>query len=260
MTESPKPGAKGIEAALLAREFFAVQLHYADTLSAAAQMPLAQAITFHTNFHRLFAYGNLSKQPADPAFAQLADRIASMADHADRLNVLLLAYADRPPDPWPANRFPFGDHFACEAPDADGVVRIHFRNRFNTNAHGPLHASNVAQRRADLTTMFGFAAQSWPDAKTVVGQSWLYNTKGYRRLFPRAYAESRKPLEGPRPLHGLSTWGQFLDFRGRAKPNVVEAFKHQLRTLDVRQPWLSFPYQVLTVSAPMQAFRDEYGL
>jgi hypothetical protein len=260
VTEPGMTGPKGIDVAMLARDFFGVQLHYADTLSQKAQMPLAEAITFHTNFHRLFAYGNLSKQPTDPAFARLADHIAGLTDPAERLNDLLHAYADRPPDPWPADRHPFGDHFACEAPNADGAVRIHFRNRFNTAERGPLHASNFEQRRADLTSMFAFAVENWPDAKSVVGQSWLYNTEGYRRLFPRAYADSRRPLEGPRPIHGLSTWGQFLDFRGSAKPEVVEAFKSGLDTLDISQPWLSFPYQVLTTTAPIRAFRDEYGV
>lgn len=251
---------KGPEAALLARDFFGIQLHYADMLWWKAKIPLVEGITYHTNFHRLFAYGNLSKQAPDPEFTRLAEHIATKQDRNDRLAYLLLAYAARPADPWPADRFPFGNHFACEAPNADGAVRIHFRNRFNNDEHGPLHACNMAQRRADLTAMFGFVASRWPGAKAVVGQSWLYNTEGYRRLFPRAYADSRKPLEGPRPIHGLSTWGQFLDFRGRAKPDIVEMFRRNLNALDVSQPWLSFPYQVLTVTAPLQAFRDEYNV
>lgn len=252
--------AKGLETARIARDFFGVQLGYADTLSRKAGIPLPEAITFHTNFHRLFAYGNLSKQAPAPAFAQMAERIAGIADREQQLDALILAYADRPADPWPPDRFPFGHHFACEAPTAEGVVRIHFRNRFNTEPHGPLHASNIAQRRADLTAMFGHVVATWPEAKRIVGQSWLYNTEGYRRLFPKAYVDSRKPLEGPRTFHGLSTWGQFVDFRGRAKPDVAETFRRNLEALDVAQPWFSFPFQVLTVTAPIEAFREEYGL
>jgi hypothetical protein len=252
--------AKGMAVAEIAREFFGIQLHWAGVFAAKAGLPLAEAITWHTNFHRLFAYGNLSKQQPDPAFAGLAQRIAAMTDVAERLDALILAYADRPPDPWPADRYPFGPHFACEAPNADGAVRIHFRNRFNTDEVGPLHASNLARRRAELTEMFGHAARTWPEARSVVGQSWLYNTEGYRRLFPAAYASSRRPVVGPRPIHGLSTWGQFLDFRGRAKPDVAETFKRNLETLDVTQPWLSFPFQVLTVTAPFAMFREEYSL
>ena len=260
VTDPEAIAPKGMTAAEIARTFFGVQLHYAGVLSAKAGLPLVDAITFHTNFHRLFAYGNLSKQSADRDFLTLANRVAGISDAAERLDVLITAYADRPPDPWPSDRFAFGNHFACEAPNAAGVVRIHFRNRFNEDTRGPLHGSNLQQRRADLTEMFAFVTGRWPNALSVVGQSWLYNTDSYCRLFPPAYAQSRKPLEGPRPIHGLSTWGQFLDFRGRAKPDIVETFKRNLDTLDVTQPWLSFPYQVLTTTAPIEAFRNEYGV
>jgi hypothetical protein len=250
--------ANGIAAAEIARDFFALQLRYADVLSARAGIPLAEAIAFNTNLHRLFAYGNLAKQPPDPDFLALID--AALAHPATRVDTLINAYARRPPDPWPADRFPFGRHFACEAPNAEGEVRIHFRNRFNTDEIGPLQASNMLQRRAELTEMFGFVAERWPEAKAVIGSSWLYNTQAYRRLFPAAYAASRTPLLGPRPIRGLSTWGQFLDFRGALKPDVAESFLRNLATLDVSQPWLSFPYQVMSTRAPFKTFRREYGI
>lgn len=250
--------ANGIAAAEIARDFFALQLRYADALSAKSGIPLAEAIAFNTNLHRLFAYGNLAKQPPDPAFLEMI--VEALAEPATRIDTLISAYARRPPDPWPTDRIPFGKHFACEAPNDQGEVRIHFRNRFNTDEIGPLHASNVSQRRAELTEMFSFVAQRWPEAKAVIGNSWLYNTQAYRRLFPTAYAASCTPLVGPRPMHGLSTWGQFLDFRGALKQTVAEAFFKNLDTLDISQPWLSFPYQVLSTEAPFEAFKREYGL
>lgn len=248
----------GTDAAEIARAFFGLQLRYADALSARSGVPLAEAVTFHTNLHRLFAYGNLAKQEPDLGFLALVDR--ALADPATRLDTILAAYTLRPPDPWPSDRFPFGRHFACEAPNAEGEVRIHFRNRFNREAVGPLHASQIPQRRAELAEMFGFVASRWPDARSVVGQSWLYNAEAYRRLFPQAYTGSRAPLLGPRPMHGLSTWGQFLDFRGHVKPAVTETFFRNLETLDATQPWLSFPLQVLTTRAPFEAFKREYRL
>jgi len=251
--------AKGMAAAEIAREFFGVQLLYAGVLSAKAGIPLGDAITFHTNFHRLFAYGNLGKMKPDPEFVALVRDVVSLAPEG-RLDRLIAAYAKRAADPWPPERFPFGNHFACEAPTDAGIVRIHFRNRFNSDAHGPLHASNIAQRRADLTAMVSFIAERWPDAKAINGASWLYNMEAYRRLFPADYGASRTVMVGPRPTHGLSTWGQFLDFRGRAKPDVVERFVRGLDALDVEQPWLSFPYQVLMTTAPLASFRREYGV
>lgn len=253
-------GAKGPAAAEVARAFFDVQLHYADVLAAKAGTPLAAAIIHHTNFHRLFAYGNLAKVDPDPEFVALAVRAAAMDDEQSRLDMLVAAYAARPTDGWPTDRLAFGLHFACEAPNEAGVVRIHFRNRDNSASVGPLHATRIAERRAELTAMFRFVAQQWPDVRAVHGASWLYNTEGYRRLFPQAFAESRLPLVGTRPTHGLSTWGQFLDFRGRAKPDIVDRFKENLKSLDPAEPWLCFPYPVLTTYAPFEAFRREYGI
>jgi hypothetical protein len=251
---------KGIEAAEISRGFFGVQLCYADALSAKVRIPLAEAITFHTNFHRLFAYGNLSKMAPDDDFLALVHDVVAIDDPDARLDLFLSAFADRPPDPWPPDRFPFGRHFACEAPNAEGIVRIHFRNRHDGESFGPLHVSNIAQRRADLTDMFAFVAKRWPEAKTVNGASWLYNTEGYRRLFPAEFVASRTPLIGPRPIHGLSTWGQFLDFRGAVKPPIVETFFRNLESLDPAYPWLAFPYQVLATTAPFKVFRSEYGV
>lgn len=251
---------KGIAVAEISRGFFGVQLDYADALAAKAGMSLADAIIWHTNFHRLFAYGNLAKMQPDPAFVSLASEVAALRDPNARLDRLVMAYAAPPHDPWPADRFPFGPHFACEAPNEDGVVRIHFRNRVNTDSVGPLHASNATRRRAELTEMFGHVASGWPEAKVVHGASWLYNTEGYRRLFPKEFADSRTPLAGPRTIHGLSTWGQFLDFRGYVKPPIVETFRQNLKSLDPAQGWLAFPYPVLKTTAPFEAFRREYNV
>jgi hypothetical protein len=252
--------AKGLAAAEVSRGFFGVQLDYAGALAAKAGMPLADAIIWHTNFRRLFAYGNLSKMPPAPEFMALVGEVAAIRDPAARLDHLVVAHAARPYDPWPSDRFPFGSHFACEAPNEDGVVRIHFRNRVNSDSVGPLHASNVVRRREELTEMFGHVASRWPETKAVHGASWLYNTEGYRRLFPKMFADLRTPLVGPRPIHGLSTWGQFLDFRGGVKAPIAETFRQNLKSLDPAQAWLSFPYQVLTTTAAFDAFRREYGV
>jgi hypothetical protein len=260
VTDAQDTAAKGIANAEIARGFFGVQLLYADALSERASIPLPDAITWHTNFHRLFAYGNLGKMAPDPAFLALAHDIAAIADKTERLDHLITAYAARPFDGWPKERFPFGKHFACEAVDANGIVRIHFRNRANSDAIGPLDAANIPQRRADLAAMFDFVAQRWPETTFIEGASWLYNLDAYRRLFPAAYASSRTPRIGPRPTHGLSTWGQFLDYRGALKPKTAEPFIANLETLDPAEPWRAFPYNVLITKAPFEAFRKEYNL
>lgn len=260
MTAAESTAPKGMDAAEVSRGFFAVQLDYADMLSARSGIDLADAITYHTNFHRLFAYGNLAKDPPAKEFLFLVRHVAGEKDATTRLDHLVAAYARRPPDPWPPDRIPFGNCFACEAPTPEGVLKIHFRNGEKSGPVGPLHISRMAQRRADLTEMFGYVAKTYPFARRVTGASWLYNTEGYRRLFPIEFTASRTALMGPRSTHGLSHWGQFVDFRGYAKPDVAATFRQNLQSLDPDQPWLCFPYPVLNTTAPFEAFRDEYGL
>jgi hypothetical protein len=260
VTNAKTNAPKGKVAAEIARGFFGLQLRYADALARTGVAPLAGAITFHTNLHRLFAYGNLGKDKPDPAFLDLVGRAVSAPDEAARLDLIITAYADRPEDAWSSDRCPFGKHFACEEPNAEGVVRIHFRNKANADAVGPLDISNTEYRRTELKEMFGHVARTWPQAKTVNGASWLYNTEAYRRLFPAEYTASRTPLLGPRSTHGLSHWGQFLDFRGYLKPNVAETFYANLKALDPKQPWLAFPYPVLQTTAPFEVFSREYGV
>ena len=246
-------------AAETARGHFGLQLHFAETLAARKPMALAEAITYHTNLHRRFAYGNLSKQNADPEFLALVNRLVALPDHAARLDLTVAAFARRDEEGLPPHLFDFGC-FRCEAPDQRGHVRIHFGNRDSDDGRGPLDRSKTARRRDELTRMIRFLAETYPDAKAVDGGSWLYNTEAYRRLFPAEFVNSRTPLEGPRPTHGSSSWGQFVDFRGRAKPEIADTFMQNLKVLDAQQPWLAFPLPVLMTTAPFGAFRREYGV
>ncbi len=251
--------AKGVDAAEIARGHFDLQLRFAEVLAARAPMPLAEAITFHTNLHRRFAYGNLSKQSPAPEFTSLAGQAAALPDHQARLDLMVAAFASRDDEGLPPHLFDFGC-FRCEAPDERGHVRIHFGNRDSADGAGPLDRSKTARRRDELARMTGFLATTYPAAKAIDGGSWLYNTEAYRRLFPHEFAASRTPLEGPRSIHGSSSWGQFLDFRGRVKPNLRDDFLARLALLDPQRPWLLFPLPVLMTTAALKTFRREYGV
>src|SRR5262245_4061079 len=65
VTEAQASAGKGRAAAEISRGLFDVQLRFSFVFSARSGLPLAEVITWHTNLHRLFAYGNLSKQAPD---------------------------------------------------------------------------------------------------------------------------------------------------------------------------------------------------
>ena len=181
--------------------------------------PLAEAITFHTNFHRLFAYGNLAKMPPDPEFVSLVGEVIAIDDRTARLDRLDRCLRRAPARSVAAR--PFSLRPALRLRGAErGRRRPHPfpqpRQQVTVSARSTPRTS--ASAAPTSPQMFAFVARRWPEAKAVNGASWLYNTEGYRRLFPQEFANSRTPLIGPRPIHGLSTWGQFLDFRGHVKP------------------------------------------
>ena len=65
--------------------------------------------------------------------------------------------------------------------------QIHFSNRDSADDVGPLSRAKTPRRLAELKTMFGFIRETWPEAISVQGGSWLYNLEAYRlRLLPAA--------------------------------------------------------------------------
>jgi hypothetical protein len=250
----------GFPAAVGLRDFFDLQLHFAETLASRAASPLVQTLTYHTNLHRRFAYGNVARQAPAPEFLALAEHLAALPDHAARLDAIVEAFAVRPVLGAPTGAAEFGC-FRCEPPDERGHARLHFSNRDTSEDRSPLHSSKIERRRAELRALVAWLAQQYPQTQAIDGGSWLYNTRSYRRLFPAEFANSRKPIVGQRMIHGGSTWGQFLDFRGAVKPSLREAFLADLASsrFDPASPWSIFPLPVLKTSAPFDFFRREYG-
>jgi hypothetical protein len=249
----------GRAAAEASRPHFDLQLRFAATLARRSARPLVEALTFHTQLHRRLAYGNVARTPPDPAFLALAQRVAGQRVHRARLDLIVSAFAERPAPAPPARAIAEGC-FRFEPPDARGHVRIHFRNRDSTGELGPLHHTKAAQRRAEIAALVALLMQRHPDAQAIDGGSWLYNLESYRRLFPVEFVDSRRPVVGPRMIHGGSTWGQFLDFRGAVKPAMRDAFLTRLEALDPAQPWSVFEHQALKTTAPLECFRREYGV
>ena len=109
-----------------------------------------------------------------------------------------------------------------------------------------------------MRQMVLYMAGTWPQARTVVGGSWLYNTRAYCSLFPADYVASARTVE-PLRLTGTSSWGQMLDFRGQVKPALRDALVEALPGLEPEAPWRVFPLKALAVRAPLASFVDFVG-
>lgn len=238
------------------REFFEVQLKFAEIYASRTSRSLSDVCLRYTNLHWRLGFGTANDSVSSPqwlAYADVLDRCVTTADRLDWTIFSASGNADQGSD---EGRF---GCFRFDAPTADGVVRIHFGNRDTSDGCGPLAAAKTERRLSELREMFGAIRAGYPSARQVRGSSWLYNISAYRRLFPAVYgASTREPAQAR--LNGTSSWGQVLDHKGGVKRDVSRVVLENIRIVDVDSPWRAFPLRVLGAEASIEHFYRFYRL
>ncbi|MBT9456970.1 MAG: hypothetical protein IV097_10150 [Burkholderiaceae bacterium] len=232
-------------------EYFDLQLHFAWRLSERSGMPLRNTVLGFTNLHRRFGLGDPAQGIA-PAWEDFIGPLERLGDAAQRKAWTQDFYRRCAAEALPADQQHFGC-FACEAPDALGVLRLHFVNRDGDDGVGPLNRAKAARRRGELAQLFAFVREHYPQAVAVRGVSWLYHLEAYRRLFPPAYGASARQAQRVR-LSGSSSWGQFLRHDGAIKAELRNVLLQRLDTLELAAPWRAFPLPALVAAAPVELF------
>lgn len=229
--------------------YFSLQLTFAAHYATAAGVPFDVAVARCTNLRRrLHLWG---PSGAEQWAIFLAELGTVSHDQAALLSTTLKFHKARPPlAPAPT----FGC-FSYDSPNAAGLLRIHFMPPEGLAA-SPLAAAAVDARQHELRAMFQHIRSAHPEARSVMGVSWLYNLRAYTRLFPPAFGESIQPVSGPLHLNGSSTWGQVLDWRQQVKPAVRDELLRRLVDMDVAAPWRVFPLQAQVAMCDVQAFHD----
>ena len=240
------------------RDYFDLQLCFAEAVAATAALPLAEAVSQCTNFYRRFGLGRWQDAPIAPAWNTYAAQLMTLETHEHRVAWTQACFAQAPPERLPPGQRQFGC-FSCDPPDAEGMVRIHFANR-DHDGISPLSRTKIEARRQELRAMFTYVKHTYADAQAVRGGSWLYHLEAYRRLFPPVYGDSRAVLEGITRFQGTSSWGQFLDHREGVKPALRAQFLEKLNKLDLQRLWEVFPLPACRAQAPLQAFYDFYNI
>jgi hypothetical protein len=238
------------------REFFNLQLAFAKRVSALSGMPLPRALFTYTNFYLRFGLGwGLDLDPEQPLWREYLAGLQEGEDPCRWTYDFYLAQSSHPVVPPPA-----ADSFGCFSYERleNGSIHLHFQNA-ETEEHAPLGLERLGRRLAELTELFGHVKQTQGHPLQVVGESWLYNVKAYRRLFPDSYVATAQPLYGR--FHHFSLWGQFLDKNGNTKPDAAAEFLGRIEhiaSLDELDQCFRLP--LLKVEAPVQEFYDFYGV
>ncbi|MCP4006785.1 MAG: hypothetical protein GY725_21605 [bacterium] len=241
------------------RDYFDLQLHFAERISVLNSETIAASVARFTNLHRRFGLGRAVTGEESEAWREFAARLARIEIHDERVEWAQEFFAHSSKEPPPTDQPRFGC-FAYEPPNQDGVVRIHFENREVGFASGPLSSGKVDRRTGELQQLFAHLSEHAPSAKAIRGGSWLYHREAYRRLFPASFIDTLKEPERNPRFDGSSSWGQFLDHRECVRADLGAIFLQNLPRLDLAKLWRAFPLPALIALAPVEDFYRFYGI
>lgn len=236
-----------------AKPFFDLQLRFAEKVTAVSGLPLSRVLLEYTNLYVRFGLGR-AFDPAHPAWrAYLAG-----VERGDDLRAW--TYAFYLTKPGPMTTPPVVASFGCFAYarlDAERI-RLHFQN-VEADGRSPLASDRIGQRMADLAALFAHVRREERPSVRVVGASWLYNVAAYRRLFPSSYLATAH-VKAHRFQH-MPLWGQFLDRHGALRDTMTRPFLLRLeRQENLERLAECFPFQALSVEAPVSEFYDFHGV
>jgi hypothetical protein len=240
------------------RDYFDLQLRFAEAVAAAAALPFSDTVWRYTNLYRRFGLARSRGAPIAPEWEEYIAHLMTLETHEQRVAWTQAFFVQSPPDSPPSSERQFGC-YGCDPPDADGVICLHFANR-DDDGIGPFSQTKIDRRKQELKELFTYVKRTYAGAREVYGRTWLLQVQAHNRLFPPGYGASREILKADARFQGSSTWGQFLDHRGDVKPALREQFLENLKRLDPNRLWEVFPLPACRAHAPIQAFYDFYNV
>lgn len=233
------------------QQFFDIQIAFAQKISELTQQPYHDAVLHSTALYRIFGL-DWSLDPANSVWqTYLRGLSGNERDGEWSYRLYLTRYDDIP-----KYNMPRWGCFSYEYLVESRVIRMHFAN-LDASGYGPLSTLRKEARIAELQSMFLHIHERHPDARIVKGGSWLYNREEYTRLFPSAYQESARTAKPHLIARGL--WGQFLRHNNHINEKQASLFLERVNRLqEVKDHASCFPYQVMLVEAPVEAFYEFY--
>jgi hypothetical protein len=238
------------------RAFFELQLTFAGKLSEKFHLSLSDAYYRYTTLTKSL---NISSMDDWQACMAALDRAP------DALDWIYQCYLDRQaqePEPAPGDiEFHGRPLFGCfyYIVRDTNIIRPHLVKN-DLPGMRLLSRERLSERYTELQRMFAHIRQHVPVARTVLGNSWMYNLEAYRRLYPPAYTASL-PASDEDEFEYLALWGQCYDYNWQIKQPIAEELLRRVDALtDLSRLRLCFPYQILNPECAIEEFYEFYGV
>ena len=246
-------GVASVANDLFSVEFFDLQLRFAKRVAELSGVSLTEAVGSHTNIYVRPGMGqrlDLSNSDWQDYLAELTT-VNEKAEWTHAVHVRRLHVPAGPGATDAVGCF----SYVLLGPDR---ARLHFHARDRTS-ESPLSRESLHLRQRELASLLSRLRASSSESMKIVGASWLYNLRSYRRLFPEPYLASLRAIA--HPYQRMPLWGQFLTRDRRVRPEARARFLEgvtqasSLSDLD-----LCFPFSVLTTTSPVKWFYDHMRL
>jgi hypothetical protein len=233
------------------RAFFDFQLAFAYRLAAKFDLSLADTLYHYTTFTKSFDSGIWD------------DYLACLRQTPDATNCTYQWYCiHQHPDPKPHDSHydghPLFGCFYFVLRDTC-IIRPHFIQNDLPGMH-PLSRARIAARRAELSQMFAYIKQHVPAARTVLGNSWMYNLDAYRRLYPPSFTQTMTS-SNEEEFQFLALWGQCFDSGWQVRIDIAAELLRRVDALTnlANLRWC-FPYQILQPRCAIDEFYAFYQI
>jgi len=238
---------------MYAKEFFNLQLEFAEAVSVLSGLPLARTVLEYTNFYIRFGLG----RDFDPTRPRWQEYVAGLPDTNDRQEWTYRFYMTRSHTLAPPGVVATFGRFSYARLSSDRI-RLHFQH-VDRDERSPLGKECRERRLAELAALFADVKHTARDPVRVVGASWLYNVAAYRRLFPESYLATAHVIQ--HRFRHMPLWGQFVNRYGEVRENMARQFRERLgRQSNLQGLDYCFPFQVLSLEAPVLDFYHFYGV
>lgn len=240
---------------IYSKQFFELQLVFAQKIADVSQQPLDQVLLRFTAFYRVLGL-DWSLDPTNRVWQAYTQGLQQTTKKVDFTHQFYLQRYPAIP------KFTDGEHWGCFAYEYNPEIRaihLHFSNQ-DASTYGSLSYHRIDARTSELRAMLQQIKQRHPDAALVQGGSWLYNWESYRRLFPPAFGQSAQK-EKMFTLLGRNIWGQFLRRNGSVRKETMSLFLERVSQLQrVKDYPQCFPYPNVRTKAAIQLFYEFYEI